>query len=127
MAMVTGLATVIALLKTQGVMMQFSYASVGPRTARKLGGQFMTGVSYMTGKGRAVTSRTSGAIQARAVTGTEKRAIRTGTPQTIHYTSKKTGAAVTHTAKPKGAKTGTTTEAPKRKEQELKPPKVMEK
>jgi hypothetical protein len=127
MAMVTGLATVIALLKTQGVMMQFSYASVGPRTARKLGGQFMTGVSYMTGKGRAVTSRTSGAIQARAVTGTEKRAIRTGTPQTIHYTSKKTGAAVTHTAKPKSAKTGTTTEAPKRKEQELKPPKVMEK
>lgn len=127
MAMVTGLATVIALLKTQGVMMQFSYASVGPRTARKLGGQFMTGVSYMTGKGRAVTSRTSGAIQSRAITGTEKRAIRTGTPQTIRYTSKKTGAAVTHTVKPKSSKTGTTTEAPKRKEQELKPPKVMEK
>ena len=47
MAMVVGLATLIALLKTQGVMMQLSYVSVGPRSARKLGGQFMNGISYM--------------------------------------------------------------------------------
>ena len=59
MAMVVGLATLIALLKTQGVMMQLSYVSVGPRSARKLGGQFMTGVSYLGGKGKAVTSTVS--------------------------------------------------------------------
>jgi hypothetical protein len=56
MAMVVGLATLIALLKTQGVMTQLSYVSVGPRTARKLGGQFMTGVSYLSGKGRFATA-----------------------------------------------------------------------
>jgi hypothetical protein len=56
MAMVTGLATVIALLKTQGVMMQFSYVSMGSRNARKLGGQFINGMSYATGKGRAVAT-----------------------------------------------------------------------
>ncbi|MEO6760806.1 MAG: hypothetical protein ABI220_00300 [Candidatus Saccharimonadales bacterium] len=56
MAMVTGLATVIALLKTQGVMMQFSYVSMGSRNMRKLGGQFMNGVSYVTGRGRTATS-----------------------------------------------------------------------
>ncbi len=60
MAMVVGLATVVALLKTQGVMMQLSYASIGPRTARKLGGQFMTGVSYISGKGKAATEVVSG-------------------------------------------------------------------
>lgn len=52
MAMVTGLATIVALLKTQSLMMQFSYVSGGMRNARKLGGQFMNGVGYMTGKGR---------------------------------------------------------------------------
>jgi hypothetical protein len=56
MAMVVGLATVIALLKTQGVMMQLSYVSVGPRSARKLSGQFMTGVSYLGGRGKTVAS-----------------------------------------------------------------------
>jgi hypothetical protein len=50
MAMMVGLATLIALLKTQGVMMQLSYVSVGPRSARKLGGQFMTGVSFISSR-----------------------------------------------------------------------------
>lgn len=54
MAMIIGLATLIALLKTQGVMTQFSYVSIGARSARKLGSQFITGVSYLGGKGRAV-------------------------------------------------------------------------
>lgn len=56
MAMVVGLATLIALLKTQGVMMQFSYVSMGSRNARKLGGQFMTGISYMTSKATAAVA-----------------------------------------------------------------------
>jgi hypothetical protein len=49
-AMVTGLATVVALLKTQGVMNQFSYVSLGPRSMRQLGGKFISGVSHMTQK-----------------------------------------------------------------------------
>lgn len=56
MAIVVGLATLVALLKTQGIMMQLSYVSVGPRSARKLGGQFMTGVSYLSGRGKTVIS-----------------------------------------------------------------------
>ena len=50
MAMIIGIATLITLLKTQGVMMQMSYVSVGPRALRKLGGQFMTGVNYTSSK-----------------------------------------------------------------------------
>lgn len=56
MALVVGLATIMVLLKTQGVMMQFSYVSLGARNARMLGGQFMNGVSYLAGKGRAGAS-----------------------------------------------------------------------
>ncbi len=48
MAMLLGIATLITLLKTQGVLMQMSYVSAGPRALRKLGGQFMTGLSYTT-------------------------------------------------------------------------------
>jgi hypothetical protein len=50
MAMILGIATLITLLKTQGVMMQMSYVSAGPRALRKLSGQFMNGVSYTTEK-----------------------------------------------------------------------------
>lgn len=52
MAMVVGLATILVLLKTQGVMMQFSYVSMGARNMRKLGGQFLNGVSYLGDAGR---------------------------------------------------------------------------
>jgi hypothetical protein len=46
MALIVGLSTLLALLKTQGVLTQFSYASLGPKTMRKLGGQFLNGISY---------------------------------------------------------------------------------
>jgi hypothetical protein len=46
MAMIIGIATLLTLLKTQGIIMQLSYVSAGPRALRKLGGQFMTGISY---------------------------------------------------------------------------------
>lgn len=55
MALAVGLATIIVLLKTQGVMMQFSYASIGPRTARKLGGEFVNGISHLS-KARNITN-----------------------------------------------------------------------
>ena len=53
-AMVAGIATILTLLKVQGVMMQFSFVSMGARNLKKLGGQFMNGVSYMTGTGSKV-------------------------------------------------------------------------
>lgn len=120
MAMVVGLATILALLKTQSVMMQFSYVSMGARNMRKLGGQFINGVSYMTGKGKAaastISSKSDSAKKARALSGVESRAVRTGKPQIISYSNKKGTAEITHTAtpNPKGTpKTGTTYEAPK--------------
>lgn len=49
MAMIVGIAALIALLKTQGFMMQLSYASVGTRSMRNLGRQFVSGASYIAG------------------------------------------------------------------------------
>ncbi|MBC7546217.1 type IV secretion system protein [Candidatus Saccharibacteria bacterium] len=48
MSMIVGISVLIALLKTQGVMQQLSYASVGPKAMRKLGGQFINSVSYVS-------------------------------------------------------------------------------
>ena len=54
MALIIGLATLISLLKAQGVMTQLSYTSMSLKTARKLGGQFITGISYFAGVSRDV-------------------------------------------------------------------------
>lgn len=54
MATVIGVATLVTLLKTQGLMTQWSYVSVGPRAMRKMGGQFMNGVHYSSSKIRTV-------------------------------------------------------------------------
>lgn len=82
MSIVVGFATILALLKTQGVMMQFSYVSMGSRNMRKLGGQFINGVSYMSGKGRSavstIRSRTDSAQKARTLSSVESKAVRTG-------------------------------------------------
>jgi hypothetical protein len=45
MALVVGLSTLIALLNTQGVMTQLSFASIGPRAMRRLSSQFVYGIS----------------------------------------------------------------------------------
>jgi hypothetical protein len=45
MALLVGIATVLALLKTQGFMKELSYAASTPRAARELGNQFMRGFS----------------------------------------------------------------------------------
>lgn len=50
MAMIIGVASLLTLLKTQGVLMQLSYVSAGPRALRKLGGQFMNGIHYTSTK-----------------------------------------------------------------------------
>jgi len=125
MAMIVGLATIMALLKTQGVMMQFSYVSGGARNARKLGGQFMNGVSYMTGKGKVAATKTvsasrnvAGKVQAsraarngQAVTYNQPRTDKSGVTITrTKGSSSTTGSSRSTAAK---AKTGSTTEAPK--------------
>lgn len=48
MALIVGLATVVALLKAQGMMNQLISAASAPKAARELGTSFMRGVSYMT-------------------------------------------------------------------------------
>jgi len=47
MGLLLGLATLITLIKTQGVLMQLNFASLGPKTARNLAGSFISGVGYM--------------------------------------------------------------------------------
>lgn len=123
MAMIVGLATILALLKTQGMLMQFSYVSMGARNMRQLGGQFMNGVSYMSGKGwglaNTVRSKTDSAQKARAMAGVEKWATQSGQTRSMSFWNKKGDAEITYSVTPHkkagsdGAKTGTTYEAPK--------------
>jgi len=47
MSLLLGLATLVALIKTQGVLMQLNYSTLGPKTARRLGGGLVNGVSYL--------------------------------------------------------------------------------
>ena len=67
MAVIVGIATLLALLRTQGLMMQMTYVSAGPRALRKLGGQFMNGVTYTTDKIKTVSAttkhKTSGGVR----------------------------------------------------------------
>jgi len=110
MAMVVGLATVMALLKTQNVMTQFSYVSMGSRNTRKLGGQFMNGVSYMTGKGAGAARSVSGKVTNRSGAASPSRATsrsggRTGT-QVAGYTKPGGGVKVTRIPAKQSAKTG---------------------
>ncbi len=116
MSMVVGLATVLALLKTQGVMMQFSYVSMGARNARMLGSQFVNGVSYMTGHGKAAASAAAGKVPSRSSMSSSTTKSSSRNSGTGGYKQPNTG----HTPKtdkntmpsPR-AKTGTSYEAPK--------------
>lgn len=120
MAMVTGIATILMLLKAQSVMMQFSYVSMGARNMRKLGGQFVNGVSYLSGKTRAaastISSKTDTAKKSRMIRSVESRAVSTGKTQTVRYQNKKGTAEIAHTATPTkprpSTRTGVTYEAP---------------
>jgi hypothetical protein len=50
MSMLVGVATILALLKTQGFLSQTSYMSLGPKTASKLGSQLMNVINHYGGK-----------------------------------------------------------------------------
>lgn len=112
MAMVVGLATLIALLKTQGVMMQFSFVSGGARNARKLGSTFMNGVSYLGGKGKAAVSTVSSKVSSRnsSASSSSSSGNSKKTPQSVSY-SPPTRGTVKVTRTP-AEKTGTTRPAP---------------
>lgn len=56
MSMLVGVATLVALLKTQGLMMQMTYVSAGPKALRKMGSQFINGVSYTASKYKSTRS-----------------------------------------------------------------------
>ncbi len=47
MSLLLGLSALIALIKTQGVLMHLNYASLGPRTARRLGGNVLNAAMFM--------------------------------------------------------------------------------
>lgn len=113
MSMVVGLATVIALLKTQGLLMQFSYVSLGARSTRQLGTQFMNGVSYLGGRGKAAATW--------ATTSSSSKSANTASSGGVKKTSRGIGASYTP-PKPKPIPkvkvtripaTGTTSRAPK--------------
>lgn len=59
MSLIVGVAAMLALLRTQAVLMQMTYVSAGPRAMRRLGSQFMNGVSYTTQAARRVNNRLS--------------------------------------------------------------------
>ena len=121
MAMVVGIATLFALLKTQSFMMQLSYISTGPRTARKLGSQFMTGISYLSTKGKSVSStvsssRKDGGKSSGGDGSSSSKKPMTGATYTAPDNSKnKTTTAnnVESTKSKPRTPTGTTSEAPK--------------
>lgn len=103
-AMMTGIATILTLLKTQSVMMQFSYVSMGTRSMKKLGGQFIQGVSYMTSKTKTaastISSKTDSAKKTRMMRSVEAKAITSGKTQGLTYKNKQGTAEIMHIARP---------------------------
>jgi len=119
MAMVVGIATILVLLKVQGTMMQFSYVSMGARNMRKLGGQFINGVSYMAGKGKAGAVKAASATKSTATKVQNSRSAariqqKANSTDYNRPRTDKSGVTITRTSGESSAgKTGTTYEAPK--------------
>jgi hypothetical protein len=120
MAMVVGIAAILTLLKVQGTMMQFSYVSMGARNMRKLGGQFINGVSYMAGKGRTGAVKAASATKSTATkiqnsrTASRIQQKANSTPEYNKPRADKSGVTITRTqGESNTGKTGTTYESPK--------------
>lgn len=123
MAMIAGIATILTLLKVQGVMMQFSFVSMGARNMKKLGGQFMNSVSYMTGAGskaatkatQRVKDATYTAKKARVHSTLETVARQTKSPMKVSYLNKKGDAEITYAVKPRSKNSPTVISTPEPK------------
>lgn len=63
MALLVGMAALLALLKTQGFMQELSYAASTPRAAREVASSFMRGVSYMNRTRKGATNMAKGGIK----------------------------------------------------------------
>lgn len=116
MAMIAGIATILTLLKVQGVMMQFSFVSMGAR-------KFMNGVSYMTGAGskaatkatQRVKDATYTAKKARVHSTLETVARQTKSPMKVSYLNKKGDAEITYAVKPRSKNSPTVISTPEPK------------
>ena len=123
MAMVAGIATILTLLKVQGVMMQFSFVSMGARNLKKLGGQFMNGVSYLTGTGSKVAHKTTqrvrnttyAAKKARVHSTLETVACQTKSPMKVSYLNKKGDAEIPYAVNPRSKNNPTVVNMPESK------------
>lgn len=114
MAMIVGLATILTMLKAQSVMMQFSYVSMGARNMRKLGGQFINGISHLThpkSKGEDKKSSTSSGSQRNTQGTVIRRTTNTSTEKNQRTTDR--GVRIRRVPEGTAKKTGTTTEAPR--------------
>lgn len=93
MAMVTGIATIVMILKAQSTMMQFSYVSIGSRNIKKLSGTFINGVSHLTANTRSavstIRSRTDAIKKTHAPTNTRTQAVRASKIQNTTYDNKR--------------------------------------
>lgn len=126
MAMIAGAAALLVLLKTQGIMMQFSYAGIGPRTASKLGGQLVTAVSYLAGKKAGASEASSNkenGLYRHGSSNAGKRsrihqsnttAVNRSTPKRSESDTAQTSSASTKGARPDQSKIGHTSVAPSR-------------
>ena len=93
MAMVTGIATIVMILKAQSTMMQFSYVSIGSRNIKKLSGTFINGVSHLTANARSavntIRSRTDAIKKTHMPTNTRIQAVRASKIQNTTYDNKR--------------------------------------
>lgn len=116
MALIVGMATVLALLKTQGVMKELAYAASTPRAAREVAGSFMRGVSYMNSLRTRHRSRNNSGGEAK------KKKRSRGSSSNSNSSQGKSSAAYRHVARPySGApnlKTGETKRARRPAEEE---------
>lgn len=83
MALIIGMATLIALLKTQGAMQELSYAASTPRAAREMAGSFMRGVGYMNKARRGVTKVVKGGHKTANKENSSNNRSSSGNPPTI--------------------------------------------
>lgn len=128
-SLLLGVATIIALLKTQGVMMQFTYAGIGPKSIRKLGSQFISAVSYTNGRWLASGSQLADKATGEQASSQGKKSMPIAAVGVVNTSSKKkntnnvnsnkvntSSTNTKNTTKPKAMeplKTGTTDVAPK--------------
>ena len=111
MALIVGLATVVALLKAQGMMNQLVSAASAPKAARELGSSFMRGVSYMTRTARTTKNFTKGTYKTGMKVNKHVQQKRAAKAEGIKITSKPATGKPVHVTQP--LKTGETRKAEK--------------